>query len=124
MRASGGSANTSVYGLGDMAIYSNVRLGITEFLLAEVIELHGGKDLVTGLWDPGDANENHSINIGSPAGDVATCSWTSTNTAYPGAATGACSIPTSSKPFNGHQVEIRVELPPNYTCELEPLGCW
>jgi Flp pilus assembly protein TadG len=124
LRASGGTASAAVYGLGDMALYSNVNNGLTEFYLAEVIELHKGKDLVIGLWDPGDASGNHSIDILNPAGGVATCSWTSTNSAYPGEPNGPCNIATSSKRFNGHLLEIRVELPTDYACEPGPYGCW
>jgi len=111
-----------IYGLGDMAIYSNVdgALGNTVFYLAEVEEIHAGKSLVIDLWDPGDASGNHSLRIKDPNGATPPCVWTSTNPAYPGGTLASCDIPTSSARFNNYNVQIRVDLAA-YTCGAD---CW
>lgn len=126
LRAGGGS-NPRVYGLGDMAIYSNVdgSTGNTIFYLAEVEEIHAGKILKIDLWDPGDASGNHSIRILSPQGSNSNfggCSWTSTNPSYPsGSSNTTCDIATSNSRFNGHALEIRINLPSDYSCASD---CW
>ena len=123
LRTSATGGSPTVYGLGSMSIYSNVdgASGNTVFYLAEVEEVHAGKDLVIGLWDPGDASGNHSLRIRDPHGNLPSCTWTSTNPSYPGGTLAACDIPTSSSRFNDHQVEIRVHLADTYTCGLD---CW
>ncbi|RPI20497.1 MAG: hypothetical protein EHM57_07940 [Actinobacteria bacterium] len=124
MRASSsGSTQPRIYGLGDMAIYSNVdgALGNTIFYLAEVEEIHKNKELVIDLWDPGDASGNHSIRIVDPHGDYPPCTWTSTNPSYPSGSSSQCQIPTSSARFNNHGLQIRIELPDDYSCAGD---CW
>lgn len=110
-----------VYGIGDMAIYSNIdgSLGNAEFYLAEVAELHAGKSLVVSLWDPGDASGDHSIDILDPYGNVAQCEWTSTEGAS--GAMGPCNVVTTAQKFDDHLVEIRVDLN-GYTCNGG--NCW
>lgn len=128
LRASSGGAQPRIYGLGSMAIYSNVNAGLTTFYLAEVEELHAGKDLVISLWDPGDAAGNHTMTVLNPAGAAPPCTWNSP--AEEGAHTpltespGACTIATSGAKFNNRLIEIRIHLPETYTCEPGALGCW
>jgi hypothetical protein len=129
MKATGASAR--IFGLGDMAIYSNVdgSAGNTVFYLAEVDPVHAGKDLVISLWDPGDASGNHSMRVRPPVtvngGAPFPCTWASTNSSYPGGSLGSCDIPTSNSRFNDHLVEIRVDIPADYTCTPGGVpGCW
>lgn len=122
LKATGASAR--LFGLGDMSIYSNVNgaTGDTVFYLAEVDPIHAGKDLVISLWDPGDASGNHSMRVRPPGGGTPPpCSWTSTNSSYPGGTLGSCDIPTSDSRFNDHLVEIRIDIPDSYTCAAD---CW
>lgn len=123
LKASSSGPQPRIYGLGSMSIFSNVdgATGNTVFYLAEVAELHAGKDLVIGLWDPGDASGNHSLRIRDPFGNLPACTWTSTNPSYPGGTLGSCDIPTSSSRFNDHQLEIRIDLPDTYVCSTD---CW
>lgn len=123
LRASANGGNPRIYGLGSMAIYSNVdgAAGDTVFYLAEVDAVHAGKDLVISLWDPGDASGNHSLRIRNPQGGLPSCSWTSTNPSHPGGTLGSCDIPTSSSRFNNHLVTIRIDLPEDYVCGAD---CW
>ncbi len=108
-----------------MAIYANVdgTAGDTEFFLAEVAQVHAGRTLVIELWDPGDAQGNHSVSILDPDLNVPPCDWSATNgdTGSP----AVCDIPTS-KPggggrFTNHLVTIRIAIPPDYTCAAT---CW
>jgi len=128
LRAStSGGPTPKVYGLGDMSIYANVdgTLGNTEFYLAEVQEVHAGKELVLELWDPGDAKGNHSVEIRDPSGIVPECTWTASEHNGTGKAsrtkTGACNIPTSGGKFNNWLITIRVSLPNEYACAAD---CW
>jgi hypothetical protein len=122
MRSSSSGTQPRIYGLGDMAIYSNVdgTLGNTIFYLAEVEEVHAGKQLVIDLWDPGDASGNHSIRIVDPNGNYPPCTWTSTNPSYPGATESQCRVFTSGARFNNQGVQIRIDLT-GYTCGAD---CW
>lgn len=120
MRASSSGVQPRLYGLGDMAIYSNVNAGLTNFYLAEVEEIHADKQLVVDLWDPGDASGNHSIYIVDPHGNNPPCTWTSTNPAYPGATETSCRVLTSGSRFQDHGVQIRIDLT-GYTCGAD---CW
>ena len=122
MRANASGVSPSIFGLGDMAIYANVdgTLGNTIFYLAEVEEVHAGKDLVVDLWDPGDASGNHSVRIIDPHGNTPGCEYTSSNPSY-GGTLGTCDIPTSGSRFNDHWIQVRIDLPAGYTCAAD---CW
>jgi hypothetical protein len=87
------------------------------------------------VWDPGDAAGNHSVDILTPRGGVATCSWTSTNPSYPARGTE----PETSHEFEAFRrsprqnlrrtseelhVRARTKLPRNYTCAPGPKGWW
>ena len=128
LRSSSAGAQPRIYGLGSMAIYSNVNAGLTEFYLAEVEELHAGKDLVISLWDPGDAAGNHSMTVLNPQGTAPACTWTSpietTGQSVLTGSPGACTIATSNSTFQDRLIEIRIKLPATYTCSPGALGCW
>ncbi len=126
-----GGTTPRVYGLGDMSIYANVdgTKGDTEFHLAEVEPVHAGKRLVIELWDPGDANGKHSVEIRDPFGGTPPCEWIAEEDSGSGMASGtesSCVIATSSATgsggrFNNWQLTIRVNLPDDYTCAAD---CW
>lgn len=121
-----------VYGLGDMSIYANVDgdAGDTEFYLAEVAEVHAGKTLIIELWDPGDADGNHSVEIWNPYGTALPCTWEADEHNGSGTASGnesncviATSVPTGSGGrFNNWLVTIRIDLPEDYSCAGD--NCW
>ena len=123
LRATTSGPAPRIYGHGEMAIYANVdgSAGNTIFDLAEVAEIHAGKELVIELWDPGDASGNHSVRIKDPSGATPGCTWTSTNPSYSGGTLASCDIPTSGARFNDYLVTIRVPIPPTYTCGS---NCW
>lgn len=128
LRSSSSGTQPRIYGLGSMAIYSNVNAGLTEFYLAEVEQLHAGKDLVVSLWDPGDAAGNHTMTVLNPQGTAPACEWISpietTGQSVLTDSPGACTISTSSSRFQDRLIEIRIHLSPTYTCASGPLGCW
>ena len=127
LRASSAGTQPRIYGLGSMAIYSNVNAGLTTFYLAEVEEVHAGKDLVISLWDPGDAAGNHSMTVVDPYGNSPACSWNSPAEGSRPATSGSpasCTIPTSGSAFQDKLVEIRIDLSDTYTCAPGALGCW
>jgi Putative Flp pilus-assembly TadE/G-like len=118
-----------VYGLGDMSIYANVDGLDTEFYLAEVDEVHAGKPLIIELFDPGDADGNHSVEIRDPFGDAPPCTWSAEEQNGSGTASGeesSCVIDTgtatgSGGRFNNWLVVVRVDLPATYACGAD---CW
>jgi hypothetical protein len=125
-----GGPQPRVYGLGDMSIFANVdgKLGDTDFFLAEVEEVHAGKDLVVELFDPGDANGKHSVEIRDPFGNTPPCTWTAEEHNGSGTASGSegnCDIATSKagggRRFNNWLVTIRISLPREYVCAAD---CW
>jgi hypothetical protein len=125
-----GGPQPRVYGLGDMSIFANVdgKLGDTDFFLAEVEEVHAGKDLVVELFDPGDADGNHSVEIRDPFGNTPPCTWTAEEHNGSGTASGSegnCDIATSKagggRRFNNWLVTIRISLPREYVCAAD---CW
>jgi Putative Flp pilus-assembly TadE/G-like len=127
LRAStGGGPQPRVYGLGDMSIYANVdgTVGDTEFYLAEVAEVHANKVLVIELFDPGDAQGNHSVAILDPSGVSPSCKWEAEERDGSGTSAGSeasCVIATSAGRFNNWLVTIRIALPPDYACAAD---CW
>jgi Putative Flp pilus-assembly TadE/G-like len=131
LRAStSGGPDPTVYGLGDMSIYANVdgTIGNTVFYLAEVAEVHAGKTLVIELWDPGDAQGNHAVEILDPFGVMPPCEWGkaehkgNTNPKPTNfTSESQCRIATSGGKFNNWLVTIRVDLPDDYVCAAD---CW
>ena len=132
-----------VYAINDMSIWVNVPGGTAEFFLAEVDEIHAGKDLILQLFDPGDAAANVSNVMtvlgpdgnpwpgcsyevvswkdgsieesGSPSPCVIDATRTTTNC-------GQISSPPGCK-YNGDWLTITISLPPTYLCD--PVnGCW
>ena len=122
------SAGTAprVYGLGDMSIFANVdgTTGDVDFYLAEVLEMHAGKDLVIEMWDAGDADGSHSVEIRDPFDNALACTWEAVEDSGPGTDSGSepsCDIDTSSYKFNNWLVTVRIPLPSDYTCAAD---CW
>ena len=121
-----GGPQPRVYGVGDMSIFANVdgTMGNTEFHLAEVAAVYASKKLIIQLWDPGDADGNHSVEIRDPSGATPPCTWSAKEHSGPGTASGteaSCVINTGSYRFNNWLVTIRVDLPSDYTCAAD---CW
>ncbi len=132
MKATGG-ATARIYGLGDMAIYSNVQGAVadTSFYLAEVDPIHKGKDLVIELWDPGESNAAAWMSVDPPpsvnGGNPLPCEWSATN--GNSGSPGACTIQTTtgggSAIYNNHLVTVRIRIPDTYTCTVGTVpGCW
>lgn len=122
----GAGPQPRVYGLGDMSIYANVdgAAGDTEFYLTEVAEVHGGKVLIIELFDPGDAQGDHSVAILDPTGASPSCAWEAEERDATGMASGSassCVIATGGGRFNNWLVTIRVDLPSDYACAAD---CW
>jgi hypothetical protein len=128
-----GSATARIYGLGDMAIYSNVvgSVGNTNFFLAEVAGIHKGKDLVVELWDPGESSAEAWMQVVPPpsvnGGNPLPCDWSASN--GNGGVSANCNIQTTtsggSAIYNDHLVTIRIRIPDTYDCPLGGIpGCW
>ncbi len=122
LRASTSSgAAPRMYGLGDMSLYVNFATNYATFDLAEVSQVHAGKDLVIELWDS-DSGIG-SVSVKQPGGATLSCEWSATT--GDGGTDGDCSIPTGSYSFNNHSMEIRVDIPNTYTCDPATAdGCW
>ncbi len=106
-----------VYGLGDMALYVNFASNSATFDLAEVAEVHAGKQLVIELWDSDSGIGN--VAVKTPNGSGPACTWTA-STGQSGSESD-CSIPTGSYNFDNHQMQIRIDIDNGYTCGTD---CW
>jgi Flp pilus assembly protein TadG len=116
LRATAKGGEPRIYGLGDMAVYVNFASNSATFDLAEVPEVHAGKDLVIDLWDSDSGIGN--VLVRAPGGSTA-CTWTATS--GQGGTSNTCNIPTGSYNFNDQEMEIRIAIDNDYTCGTE---CW
>jgi len=116
MRAFTSGPEPRFYGLGDMAIYANFAGNQATFNLAEVPQVHAGKDLVIELWDPDSGN--NGVRIEMPDGTLPDCTWTSTDGRS--GPLGPCDI-SYSQSFNDESMQIRISIPTTYTCSSD---CW
>jgi hypothetical protein len=110
-----------IYGLGDMSIYTNVDLGLTEFYLTLIGEEHAGKTLVVEFWDAGDVNSGGSgdtLTISSDSGSTPACTWTASN----GDGGSTCTINVSAKKYNNELISVAIPIPEDYTCTGDE--CW
>jgi hypothetical protein len=110
-----------IFGLGDMSIYTNVDMGLTEFYLARVDEVHAGKTLVVEFWDAGDVNSGGSgdtLTISSDSGWTPSCAWTASN----GDAGASCIINVSAKKYNNELISVSIPIPVDYSCTGD--ACW
>ncbi|GMQ94598.1 MAG: hypothetical protein BMS9Abin12_2096 [Acidimicrobiia bacterium] len=113
------------YGLQDIAIYANFAGNTATFNLAEVPQVHAGKDLVIELWDPDSGNTGVRIEL--PDGTLPKCSATATDGRTSGGLID-CDInfnndltPTGGGSFNDEHLQIRIAIPNDYTCSTD---CW
>ncbi len=118
LRAWATDGTPRIFGLGDMAVYVNFEDDSATFDLAEVPEVHAGKDLVIDLWDSDSGID--SVLVKPPSGST-DCTWTSSKASVPGGTSTGCSIPTGGYNFDNHQMQIRIEIPNGYTCGTD---CW
>ncbi len=110
-----------IYGLGDMSIYTNVDLGLTEFYLTRVEEEHAGKTLVVEFWDAGDVNNGGSgdtLTLSTGTGSIPACTWTASN----GDSGSSCIINVSAKKYNNELITVVIPIPEDYTCSGDE--CW
>jgi Flp pilus assembly protein TadG len=116
LRASATGGEPRIFGLGDMAVYVNFASNSAVFDLADVPDVHAGKDLVIDLWDSDSGIGNVSVR---PPGGSTACTWTASS--GEGGSSSNCSIPTGSYDFNDEQMQIRIAIDNEYTCGTE---CW
>lgn len=118
-----GAANSRVYGLGDMSIYANVQNGGSDFFLAEVDEVHKGKQLIIELFDPGEANGNNFIHIRDPFGNSPECHVQVPNDSIDEVLTD-CIIDATrpARNYNGDWIYVSIDLPGTYSCN--GANCW
>ena len=117
LRASTSGTQPRFYGLGDMAVYVNFDGNTSTFNLAEVQQVHAGKDLVIELWDPDSGN--NGVQIFMPDGTSPPCDWSNLDGSR-GASLVACDINFSTG-FNNDHMQIRVHVPETYVCAA---NCW
>lgn len=127
--SSGGNASehARVYAINDMSIYTNSISGTATVYLAEVEEIHAGKTLLLGFYDPGEnLSGNAWVTVRRPRsnsglGPIPNCDWTSTHDdGTPGpSGSGQCSIQSTiggNPRFNSHWLNSRINIPSGYTC--------
>ena len=122
-----------------------------EFFLAEIEDVHAGKDLIIDLFDPGDAEVGvtNIMTLYGPddtpwadcdytviswkdgsveeTGSPSPCAIDATRTVG-GSSCGNLTSPPGCK-YNGDWLEIVVSIPPGYTCDptadpSTPNDCW
>ena len=108
IRSFAAGAETRVYGLGDMSIYANVNGGGADFYLAEVEQLHAGKQLIVELFDPGNSPACH-VEVPNDGIDenLASCIIDATRPA---------------RDYNGDWIFVEIDLDPSYACNGS--DCW
>ena len=107
--------------LGDMSIYANVDLGLTEFHLARVQEDQAGRTLIVEFWDPGDVSGGGSgdtLTVSSGSGSTPTCTWQASN----GDSGSTCTINVSAMHYNNELISVAIPIPEDYTCSGDE--CW
>ncbi len=110
-----------IYGLGDMSIYTNVDMGLTNFYLTRIEQEHAGKTLVVEFWDAGDVNSGGSgdtLTIFSNSTSSPACTWTASN----GDSGSSCIINVSAKKYNNELITVAIPIPEDYTCTGDE--CW
>ncbi len=117
LRSSADGGTPRLYGLGDMSVYVNFSGNTSQFNLAEVQQVHAGKDLVIELWDPDSGNNGVQINM--PDGSLPPCTWTNLDGSRGGTLAG-CDINFSTG-FDDDHMQIRIEIPDTYACSSD---CW
>jgi hypothetical protein len=118
LRAYTSGTQPRLYGLGDMAVYVNFSSNEATLNLAEVQDVHAGKDLVIELWDPDSGNNGTQIFL--PDGTSPPCSWSNLDGSEGGTLT-SCDISYASSLFNNKHLQIRVHVPDTYVCSA---NCW
>ncbi len=100
-----------LFAIDRMSIFSNIDGGSgaprdSKFFLAEVDELHRGKNLVIRLFDPGDADPGvaNVIKINGPDGSV----WT-----------GGCQIAESTERAGPPRFSVVEEISPGRPCQVD-----
>jgi hypothetical protein len=116
LRASANGGDPRLYGLGDMAVYVNFSGNTSTFNLAEVQEVHAGKELVIELWDPDSGNDGTQIFM--PNGSSPPCTW-SNPSGTRGGIEDPCDINEGG--FDNDHMQIRVTVPDDYACAAD---CW
>jgi len=123
LRASSSPQMPRVYGLSDMSVYVNFEGNEATFNLAEVEQVHAGKELVIELWDPDSGNQG--VRIERPDGSLPLCSWSidgDVSSTGSGGALIPCDISGyGPQEFNDHHMQIRIAISSGYTCSSD---CW
>jgi Flp pilus assembly protein TadG len=114
-----------VYAINDMSIFTNSGgAAVATVYLAEVAEIHAGKNLQLDFYDPGENPSGDAwVEVRTPTNGAAACRWSSRNEA--GAITGG---PASINPcrlqstvagvaqFNAQWLNTSIDIPNSYTC--------
>ena len=106
-----------------MSIYANVHGGGSDFFLAEVDEVHKGKQLIIELFDPGEANGNNFIHIRDPFGNSPDVPRLGAERRIDEDA-GHCIIDATrpARNYNGDWIYVSIDLPGGYSCNGS--NCW
>ena len=110
-----------IYGLGDMSIYTNVDMVLTDFHLTLIEDEQAGKTLVVEFWDAGDVNSggvDDTLTIRTGSGSIPACTWTASN----GDSGSSCIINVSAKKYNNEMITVVIPIPEDYTCTGDE--CW
>lgn len=141
-------------GYGDMEMYNGIPQGIpTNFFIANVLRTYAGRTLVIELWDPGDGAKGSEITVMRPYANPSDSAdtegteqkgcryrawdpdsdpggYTTINDANDCTISMSGSGSGSTSQYNGKWVQIKVQLPVDYTCdktanpETEGGSCW
>lgn len=103
-----------VYGRDAISVRAAANTQVASFYLAEIDRQHAGKKLKLELFDPGEGGQK--IEIMKPTGTggntwtPASFSWKAAGVSWPTSASNVTSIDVTNSKFNGHLIEITIDL--------------
>lgn len=129
IRAYAGSGpDPAVQGINDISVFANITGGSSNFYMAEIDEVHAGKELELKIFDAGEGSGTNTITIFDPYGVVPSCSWESErpNGTIEYSGSGTCAIDASDAKHNENMLTITIDLGAGYTCNPGGSfgGCW
>jgi hypothetical protein len=123
-----GTTQERIYAINDMSIFTNdvSGSGTAYVYLAEISEVHAGKQLELRFFDPGEGSGNAYMTVYDPDDDIAACDWVATdiNGSQTSNGSGNCRIRTTKNgaaQFDEQWITAVIDIPNDYTCGSD---CW
>lgn len=129
------TAKIQLFSKGRLVVYARENTGNVTFYLARINSSAAGNTMTVTLFDIGDAAGGATLrllpaddakNNGNPMTAYSNCQYTPPGNSVYQPTSANCSISgITSGSYNGRIVNIKVDIPQNYTCnDADPNGCW